>query len=144
MISKIIGMLFQQWLVGRSRVFGIWLFGTEAAAAVVIAGLSFAEGFRADGWVGPFFVWYVFVCGTEFFDWERKRTLKRAEAWEAPRFAKVCALFYSLGFTAGGLCLLTLAFGESIAVMVIGIAVFGLGATQLYSTWKHGWPGLGV
>ena len=138
MLSKIIGMLFQNWLLGRSRVFSIWLFGTEAVAAVLIAALIFTGGIPGIPLFGFGFVWYASVCGVQFFNWERKRSLKNSEAWEAPRFAKVCALIYVIGYAVIGIGLLAIG---SLTVRIIGVAVFGFGAIQLYTTWKGDWPG---
>lgn len=143
MILLILGGLGQQWLLGKSRLFSIWLFGSEAAAAAILAFVCLVT---CEHWMrawSAFFAWYSVTCLTLMFDWERKRREKAGEDWAPNRCAKACAFISCIGFVAAAVglavcgCVI-----PSLWLIAFGLILLGVAAVGIRKAWRGGWPEL--
>jgi len=144
MILSILGGLFPNWLLGKSKTATVWLFGIETAAAILIATLLAASLLPGGIWAGLGFLWYSIYCIMLYFHWDRRRSLKEKEAWTPSNPAKAIAVlcFIGLAILGGGLAYWS--YGEEIRVTVVGLVVFGVAILELGAIRRHGWPRLGL
>lgn len=144
MISSMVGGLFPDWLLAKPRQFSIWLYGTEAVAAALVAALFLLRVLGGGARLGLGFLWYASYCVMLSFHWDRRRTLKEEQSWTPSGVAKAVAVVCFLGFTALGGGLALWAYGDSVRIVVIGIIILGVGLLELFFIWKRGWPRLGM
>jgi hypothetical protein len=120
-----------------------WLFGLEAAAAILVAAL-FGIGTLIGGVWGLFaFVWYAIYCAVLYFHWDRRRTLKKDEKWTPTPLAKASAIVCFAGMAALGAGIAYWSFGASIQAVVVGLVILAIGVLELVAVAKRGWPRLG-
>lgn len=143
MFSSIFAGFFQDWLRAKPRQFSIWLYGTEAVVATLVAALLLLRILGGGVWTGLGFLWYASYCVMLYFHWDRRRTLKEEKPWKPTGTAKAWAVTCFLGLTMLGGGLVAWSVGAVPRITTVGIIIAGIGLYELYCISKRGWPRLG-
>lgn len=121
-----------------------WLFGLETVVAIVVAVLFWVGVLPGGGWPAAGFLWYTTYCLMLSFHLDRRRTLKRGDAWTPSPLAKTVAIVCFVLLAGLGAGLAYTHFNVRLQVVVIGLVVVAIAILQLIGIAKRGWPRMGL